>query len=155
MQKTQREIILESCERAKKRGCGKYINQIIEKKGRGKFTLQDLLVFDGLYDPDKIKKEDFYIGEGMSIERSGLIIDFCNIIYSSDWYEGAKFDWKSWGLDYFKNIDLIKDAPIEDIKKMLIVIIRMEHWNHGFVYRAAKKGRLSAILNRIKEFKNF
>ena len=148
MGKTQKEIILEMVDKWKKRGIGTYSNQLRGKK----IMLHDLLIFDGLYDPDKIKKEDFLEGEGMSITRSPLIIDFCNVIYASSWYKDNVFDWHKWEprLDYFKNIDLIKEAPIEDIYKMLIVIVRMEHWNNGFVYRAAKRGRISAILYRIK-----
>ncbi len=149
MEKTQKEIITEWVLAERARGIGKYTEQFRGKK----VTLKDLLVFDGLYCPDKIKKEDFIVGEGIKMKRSALILDFCNMIYSSDWYEESKFEWHKWEprLDYFKNIDLIKDAPIEDIKKMLIVIVRMEHWNNGFVYRTAKNGRLSVIIKRIGE----
>jgi hypothetical protein len=156
VEKTQREIIIEWAEAERKRGIGKYCDQFRGKK----IKLQDLLIFDGLYDPDKIQKEDFLEGDGMKVKRSALILDFCNIVYASDWYDpfletvrGTDFRWYKWSASskYLKNVDLIKEASIEDIYKSLISIVRMEHWNNGFIYRAAKTGRIFAILNRIKE----
>ncbi len=127
-----------------------------------KIKLKDLLIFDGEYDPDKIKRENFLDGTGgMETKKEVLTVDFCNIVYHSDWYEpfwekvkDTDYRWYNWPprLDYFKNPESIKEASVDDIHKLLIVIIRMEHWNTGFVYKAARKGVIFAILNRIKEW---
>lgn len=83
------------------------------------------------------------------------VIRFMKALYEEDIV--IDFDWPGWreeAVNYFKDIDLIRDAKLETVRKLFTTIVRVEKMINGLVAEMITKGVITDLLKRLQEVRS-
>ena len=90
---------------------------------------------------------DPYVYDGKVLDFIKTLYDE-NIIYSFDWVK-----WQPEAIEYYDSLDLLKNADLDTLRKLLTVHIRKERFCSGHLAQVIKTGHLLNILKRLNEIK--
>jgi hypothetical protein len=83
------------------------------------------------------------------------VLLFMKALYEEDMV--IDFDWSGWrdeAVKYFKDIDLIREANLETVRKLFTTIVRVERLMNGLVTEMISTGVITELLKRLQEVRS-
>ncbi|MBS4029896.1 MAG: hypothetical protein KGZ63_00490 [Clostridiales bacterium] len=83
------------------------------------------------------------------------VVQFLKELYEEDIV--LDFDWAGWrdeAATYFKDIDLIREANLETVRKLFTTIVRVERLVNGLVAEMIRTGVITDLLQRLQEVRS-
>lgn len=83
------------------------------------------------------------------------VLMFMKALYEEDIV--IDFDWAGWrdeAVIYFKDLDLIREANLETVRKLLTTIVRVERLMNGLVAEMISTGVIIDLLKRLQEVRS-
>lgn len=80
------------------------------------------------------------------------VVKFIRALYSNGWI--IDFNWPEWQQEaerFWNNPEMIEQADVDTIKKLLTTHVRKDRFCDGHMAQAIKNGHIVTILRRLKE----